>query len=938
MPKEKHHSLDWNRPLLPAVTERLLSFSKGSIVDLSHLLVIVPTRQAGRRLREALAVAIQDSNQGLLPPDILTPDTVLSRNLKNAPLANEASATAAWVNVLSAIDPQHFEAIFPIDPVQSAGWQLGMAQRIMQLRDELGEEGLGLHEAAQLATESGYESERWRQLARLEALYFDQLKAHDFVDPKLARREAADQFTAPAGIERIILVATPDAQALPLQAIAQVAEHLPVEVWTYGAAEFFDGWGRPLTELWNQRPLDFEAWETTLQAYPDPQSTVSEVASLTEGAEPEAILIGLADSDLAPIVADELTRRDIPHYDPAGTPVHLGGIGRLTELLCQFDQEASTTTVRTLLQHPDLFAFIKSSDSQKHLLNQLDRCFETHLCADLDALLKFTNDARLRGALKALKGLQHEIRRAKTFSEALSNVLQTIYADLEIETSEASKPWRERAEAVRKLIAEVTTAENSFSNLTRDLARSLILQGLRKTKVYPDRPRDAHDLLGWLELLWNDAPQLVLAGVNEGKVPESVVGDAFLPETLRETFGLRTNAQRFARDAYLLEALCRRRANDAGQVDILVPQKAPDGSPAKPSRLLFLGAPDTLLPRTRQLFADTEGNQAATDYTTPWKLTPPAGLPMPERISVSALKTYLECPFRFFLRHILGMWSNDLEIREMSPAAFGTLVHAILARLEGVTIDSQTKAADLLAKLNAFAEDEIKSQFGTKLSFALRLQKEAILARIAAYVERQIEDVQAHGSIQILNTESKFTVELEGLTLRGIIDRIDQRGEGIELIDYKTADSPKTPEKAHLAPVARKLPPAHLPEEAFFEHEGKRTRWIDLQLPLYIHSQMNAGVTRPNAAYFNLAKTLEKSELARWEGFTQSHIDSALACAEAVIEQIKAGIFWPPNPDVREDYDDFAPLFPDGIENSVNPEAFKSYVFRKKEQNDFLAE
>ena len=929
MPAELH-SLDWNRPLLPAVTERLLAFSKGNFVDLSHLLIIVPTRQAGRRLREALAVALRDQSQGLLSPEILTPDTLLSRALQDAPIANEPSITAAWVNVLRTIDPQHFEAVFPVAPDQSAGWQLGMAQRIMQLRDELGEEGLGLQEAAVLAAESGYEPERWRQLARLEALYIDQLKAHALLDPKQARRSAADEFTAPAGIERILLIATPDAQALPLKAIARAAEHLPVEVWPYGDAHYFDQWGRPLTELWNQRPLDFEAWQVTLRAYPEPKAAVAKVAQLTAGAQPESILIGLADSDLAPILADALTRQNIPHYDPEGAPVHLGGIGRLAELLCHYSQEASTTTVRTLLQHPDLFTWLKASDSPRHLLKQLDETFQKHLCADLEALLHFAQDARLRGALKALKSLQFEIRKAPTFSEGLSAALQTIYAHHEIDASEASKPWRERAEAVRRLIAEVKTAETTYKQLSPDLARSLIQQGLRKAKIYPDRPREAHDLLGWLELLWNDAPQLVLAGVSEGKVPESVLGDAFLPETLRETLGLRTNPQRFARDAYLLEALCRRRAAQQGSVHILVPQQAPDGSPLKPSRLLFLGSADTLLPRTRQLFMAAEEAATSTDYTTPWTLQPPLGLPMPTRISVSALRTYLECPFRFFLRHILGMWPIDVETREMSPAAFGTLVHDILSKLAGHTIDVQTTAPELSAKLAAIAEAEIEKKFGQQLSFALRLQKEAVLARIQGFVERQVEDVQANGSIQILNTESKFTFELAGITLSGVIDRIDQRGEGIELIDYKTADSPQAPEKAHLAPVARKAPPAHLPAEAFFEHEGKRTRWIDLQLPLYLLSQSQSGKERPSVAYFNLAKTLDKSELAKWEGFTQSHLDSARACAEAVIRQIKAGIFWPPNPAVREDYDDFAPLFPDGIENSVNPEAFKSYVFVDK--------
>ena len=46
-----------------------------------------------------------------------------------------------------------------------------------------------------------------------------------------------------------------------------------------------------------------------------------------------------------------------------------------------------------------------------------------------------------------------------------------------------------------------------------------------------------------------------------------------------------------------------------------------------------------------------------------------------------------------------------------------------------------------------------------------------------------------------------------------------------------------------------------------------------------------------------------------------------------VIEKIKAGIFWPPNQDVHEAYDDFAACFPDGIENSVDADAFMGYQF-----------
>ncbi|MDP4878542.1 MAG: PD-(D/E)XK nuclease family protein [Opitutales bacterium] len=319
---------------------------------------------------------------------------------------------------------------------------------------------------------------------------------------------------------------------------------------------------------------------------------------------------------------------------------------------------------------------------------------------------------------------------------------------------------------------------------------------------------------------------------------------------------------------------------------------------------------------------------AHISHTLPWRLSPPADIELPASLSVSALKSYLECPFRFFLRHILKLRTIDVETRELTPATFGTLFHDTVAELTTADI-AHSSEADLIKKVHAIADAKIQHQFGKQLSFALRLQHEALMARLIAYAKRQIEDIQQNGSSEILNTEMPFERVINSITIKGTIDRIDRRNERLELIDYKTADKPKHPRDAHLAKVAKKAPPAHIPEEAFFDEGEKRYRWIDLQLPLYTLSQKVAGEERPKVAYFNLGNTLERSEINNWEDFTDSHLDSAENCAAAIIQQIKDGIFWPPNPDVREDYDDFAPLFPDGIENSVDPEAFMNYQFKQ---------
>lgn len=932
----KRVSLDWNSPLLPAVTKRLLANVNSGIVDLSDTMVIVPTKQAGRRLLEALALAVSKQGRGLFPPEIITPDRLLANDIATDTLASEESSTAAWFSALSTIDFAHFKALFPIEPTTSTGWKMGIAQRLMQLRNELGEEGLDFTTAAERACEAGHEPERWRQLARLEGLTIDELKQRGLIDPKQARREAAYSYEAPSHIKTIILAATPDPQPLPLKAVERASTKISVEVWTYGPGEHFDDWGRPLTEVWQTRPLDFEAWGCHLQTLADPKATATSISQLIQTAEPESALLGIADPELNPVVTDELLVQDIASYDPEGRSVQDGAVGRLTELLCQLCNDQSTATIRSLLQHPDIEHWLDSHDAPSELLRKLDKLFEKHLAADLQSLIHFSgydNEyyAELHLALKAIVKLARELSSQSPFAESLANVLQTIYTNRKIESKgTVGIPWKEQAEAIQGILKACSETEHTFRNLPSDFSREAFRSNLKRTKVYPDRPRNAHDILGWLELLWNDAPHLILAGLNEGKVPESVIGDAFLPETLREALDLRTNAMRFARDAYLLEALCRRRANQAGRIDLLVPQTAADTTPLRPSRILFLGGAETLLPRTRQLFREIEQANTHLEYNLAWKLSPPSDLPIPEYISVSALKSYLQCPFRFFLRYILKMRTLDVKSRELTPAGFGTLFHDTLSHLRGQTIDSQTTEASLVKELHTVADNTMKHRYGKRLSFALRLQREALMARINAFCQHQIEDVKSNESIHIIETEEPFEFKVDGFTIRGTIDRIDQRGDRIELIDYKTADTPKTPQKAHLATVPKKGALEHLPEEAFFEHDGKNYYWTDLQLPLYLLSKKQSGKERPTAAYINLAKTVDKSGIARWDDLTDNHITSAEACTVAIIRKIKAGEFWPPNPDIRAEYDDFAPLFPDGIENSVDIETFKHYTFRKE--------
>ncbi|MEM8868460.1 MAG: PD-(D/E)XK nuclease family protein [Verrucomicrobiota bacterium] len=887
--------IDWNLPLVPAVAQRLIDRAEGEIIDLSSQMVLVPTVQSGRRLLERLALSCAGNQQGLLPPRITTPDQFLQDALKDQKIATEAEVLASWMSVFASIRLRDYIAVFPVEPPVSNGWLLSTAQRFKQLRDELGGEGMDIAEAASKAAEAGQESERWEQLARLEACYYQTLKGAKRLDPIQARKKAATHYAPPKSIERIILVATVDPQPLPLKALQSAEQSIPVEIWAYGGdPEAFDVWGRPVTEFWIQRPLKLENWDCQIHTLATPKQCAVKITTLTVNKAPESLLLGLADPQLTSYVETAFHKADIPCYNPKGQALNQASAGRLAELLCLLSSTPDITTIRSLLQHPDFYRWLGCEQSQSSLLQTLDRIFEKHLAPEIDSLLHFANRQErtqaLAQALQQIQELIKDLRSAAHFSEALAIALEAIYKGVQRNQTEGTVPINEQAKSLRLLLEHTGEAEAGFKRMTRELARSTLLQRLATSKIYPDRASNAHDLLGWLELLWNDAPHLVIAGLNEGIVPESVNGDAFLPEVLRETLGLRTNQDRFARDAYLLEALCRRRVKD-GRIDLLIPQVANDGSPLKPSRLLFQAEREQLLPRVRTLFQGSATASQSEPYTNAWKLVPPQGIESPKSLSVSALKNYLQCPFRFFLKHLLKMQPLDVANRELSPAAFGNLFHDTVEILKGREFTEALQAKPLLEELQATADQLLRSRYGNRLSFALRLQREALMSRIQSFVRHQIEDIQNTGRIIILDTENAFEVAIDQLTIRGRIDRIDLRGDVRELIDYKTSDTATTPTKAHLALVGKKAPPAHLPEAAYLDMGKKTYRWTDLQLPLYVKSQQSESEALPQVAYFNLAKTLEKSGLSRWDDFSQEQLDSAQTCATAIVQQIQAGVF-----------------------------------------------
>jgi hypothetical protein len=100
-------------PLVSAVAEWLatqLRVTPGGVTSLSHLLVIVPTRQAGRRLRLALA----EQTGGCLPPLVRLPlQMIAPAREPELPVASPAETVGLLSRVLLDLDLSGYPDLFP---------------------------------------------------------------------------------------------------------------------------------------------------------------------------------------------------------------------------------------------------------------------------------------------------------------------------------------------------------------------------------------------------------------------------------------------------------------------------------------------------------------------------------------------------------------------------------------------------------------------------------------------------------------------------------------------------------------------------------------------------------------------------------------------------------------------------------------------------------
>ena len=244
-------------------------------------------------------------------------------------------------------------------------------------------------------------------------------------------------------------------------------------------------------------------------------------------------------------------------------------------------------------------------------------------------------------------------------------------------------------------------------------------------------------------------------------------------------------------------------------------------------------------------------------------------LPLPASLSPSKVSSFTDCALAFRFSAI-----DHLPEPPSVPATRGSLVHAALERLFCLDPAARTFDRSLECLAEAVAEFRSNPDF-TDLNLD-EAAEATFLAEARVLLEKyfRLEDPT---TITPIGIELKLEIEVGGVTLRGIIDRLELDADGeLVVTDYKTGRAPgERQEQQRLAGVAF----YSLLCERLFGRRPAKVQLLYLADPLAIIStptdRSTKGVERKLAAVWTaVERACERedfrpnpSRLCDWCGF-----------------------------------------------------------------------
>ncbi len=915
--------LGWSKPLLHLAADYLLAnHTVDGRLDLRNVSLVLPGRRAVNRLEEILAErAATLPDPAWYPPEFLTPDSLPEQFYEmKKPVADDVTQWFGWMEAVDRLrieDKASLDRLLPKTPDRFEA-RLAFGRMLARLHYELAAEGIDFLKVAATCKEIGVDSEvpRWKALARLQECYakddsanpgfLDKLGLWDLQSARLFAidRQSPEEFNRirqklTDEKKKFYLVGLVDMNRLQKGILKKFSSFITALIFApkddKKLQARFDEFGCLVADAWSDAFVEIDddrieiAWQPEHQA----DAVLRKIASFGGEYSTGEIVVGVQDKEVVPFVQQRLRQGELPSRLVVGTPIRRTAVYRFLEVLLKYLKSRRFRDFAELVRHPDVERFLKENVPEAKLadlLTLLDEYYNQFLPLTLDGPWKSTVKESFT-ALQKIGTLLHELLGLPLFGEesvplplerrfeALETALDRLFGDHQNKQSrDAVDVVRQQLEALRSLPVGLPEMFDDSESL------EILLTQLETAHVPPAEVSNAIELIGWLDLAMDDAPAVIVTGMNDGTIPSFANSDIFLPDALRQRLGIMDNRRRSARDLYALTVLLESHRND-GVVYLIGGRRSVAGDSVLPSRFFFASENNEKVARRVRSFFDEmkpeprvrlkrslhPGQQKEHAFRIP-ELPEPAQ-PI-EAVGVTELSGYLQCPYRYYLARQLYLRRIDDLAEELPSFEFGNILHEVLRRFgeKKSSVRNSRNVEEIRDFLLTQVNDYAVNRFGRNPRATIAIQIERTKARLSGFATWQaawrrdgyeIEDVE-------YSPDKNHPPLLAGALLKGRIDRIDRNKAKKEIVvlDYKTSNSDPDPEKVHRTAAGV---------------------WLDFQLPLYQYILRQTGYAAPDETirlgYINISKKTQSTgqNLTSW---TTDDLRDAVEKAEQIVRDL----------------------------------------------------
>ena len=851
MSEPNKHFLGWDQPFLSTSAKWLVEHCLQDELGASNQVLILVSGQAiGKRLQSIFIHRAHTQGRAVELPWIGTPSQ-LFRNFIGTQkrIADPTTTLLATTAVLKGMEPSIIAPIVgPRRPTDDnfIAWS-GIARHVS--------------EAIKTATGSGHSLDRTAWPERATTMLTDSaIKRFDVLQEVQSKIERvlkkddlcifeseqlqllrSNQELDLGSIKRVVVVGASDLAGIATQLLDRMSEQgVLVDVLIRApesASAGFDAHGCIENSYWVNADIDIEDSSISVSGSPSAQAAevVRILESFDESVTTDQITISSTDEQLIPIIQRHVQGHGVRTRFAGGNAVLQRQETLLLSSVAEFISTRSYESYAALVRHPDIVDLINIDPSvvkklSKYSMNVIPNKVSTkHWFNPKESREDFSGLRSLHKMVIELLSpcfvLERTPASINQSSKTIRDFLLTVYGD---DSLDQDDPKLRTLQKIFSVIDRLDALPETICRQLGSLRLSEVLRilGTELSGVAIPAPPDlkAVDTVGWLEALAIETPHLIVVGMSADLVGGNDPSDAFFPDGLRDALGLETIDRRMARDAHAIVAMQKSRLTN-GSISWIVGRTNPKGDPLTPSPLLMRCADaDQLANRSASLVVSMERENPEippqfkrSDVGSGISFPNPKDIPHERltKVSVTALKDYLACSYRFWLKHVLKLQAAEEGSSELDAKLFGSFVHVVLQRFGEDDSVRDSSDADVIEKSLFIELDRlVEEQLGTTVSGKVRVQIELARYRLRVFAKNQAQS--AHDGWKIVCTERKVQLvrEVQGtpVQISGVIDRIDVHTDGsIRVLDYKTG--------------ATSANDAH-----FKRRDGL---WIDYQLPLY---------------------------------------------------------------------------------------------------------